>query len=192
MTEQPHPDPHDQHDAPEPAEPPRTIRTGLRDRRQKAVDSLFLERQVPRLDPPVFVRFKPLEGHRVDAINKAASKSKDPERSVVGNARALAESCVGIYEKIDGQIVSVDPTDERVVEIPDDPKAPLPAIPDDWPKFDATLAALLGMANPATVTAVQVVRELYLTDGDVTSEAGELTAWSGYAGEEALEEYSGN
>lgn len=157
------------------AEATRTVRRGLRDRRDKAVQTLSLDRRVPRLDPPVFVRFKPLTGARIEQINKAAEKSKDPDASTIGNATALADACVGIFEVVDGRKVSIDPDGAE----------------DDWPRFDARLAGLLGLPEGIT-SASTIVRALYLTDGDITSEAGAVTAWSGFAGEEALEEFAGN
>lgn len=190
MDEQPqhdqtsHDDAAELHDEPTP-----TLRRSLKDRRAKAVGELFLDRPVPRLEPQVWVRFKPIGSARIEAINKAAAKSKDPDKNVVGNARALAESCIGLFEKIDGELRSLDPDDDRAVQIPDDPKATLPPIPDDWPRFDESLARLLGVPF---ITATNIVRELYLTDGDIVSEAGELTVWSGYAGHEIDEEFAGN
>lgn len=160
-------------DRPEPAAAP-TLRSSLRDRRQQVVEKLYTDRRVPRLDPPVMVRFRPLPGATIDRLTKAVEKGKDPDRSTVQNALALAEACQGIFEIIDGEEVSIDDQDRD----------------GEWPRFDAHLCRLLGI--PETGRASDVVRALYLTDGDVISEAGELTVWSGFARREGDEDYSGN
>ncbi|HXH77317.1 hypothetical protein [Nocardioides sp.] len=151
-----------------------TLRGSLRERREQARSKLYLDRRVPRIDPPVFVRFKPLSSARLEGLTRQAEKSKDPERYINGSAIAIADACVGIFEVIDDEKVSIDPDGDR----------------DDWPRFDSRLAELLGLADLGK--AAPIVRALYLTDGDVTSEAAALTEWSGYAGQEADEEYAGN
>lgn len=147
---------------------------GLRARRQQVVDKLYTDLAVPRYDPAVFVRFSPIADHKVNAINKQAGKSKDPERDVVANAKALADVCVGVFEVIDGEEVSIDPDDRH----------------GDWPKFDARLAELLGMSGDAS-NASTVVRGLYFTDGDIMSTAQKVAEWSGYS-LNGVEEREGN
>lgn len=165
--------------SPEPTTPaePQTLRRGLKDRRQAAISKLHLDRRVPRLDPPVFVRFKPLEDEQLDQARKAIEKGKNPRRSVIANANALASACVGIYE--------LDDQGEKIPVIGVDV--------DDWTeaRFDEKLAAALEMPIN-TKRAADVVQALYLTDGDIISEAGELTEWSGYAKRDGDEDWSGN
>jgi hypothetical protein len=171
-------------DSPQPTNSPRTVRRGLRDRRQAAHSKLHLDRRVPRLDPPVFVRFKPLEQPTIDAAQKAIEKGKDPRRSVVANANALATACIGIYE--------LDEQGEKRSPLIDDDR--------DWTevRFDQGLAAELlteeqrESGAPIPDKAAAVVQMLYLTDGDIVSEAGELTEWSGYASRDGDEDWSGN
>jgi hypothetical protein len=147
---------------------------GLRARREKAQQELFLDLQVPRLDPPVFVRFAPAVQSQIDRANKRHEKSKDADKNVIVNAVILAEACRGVFEVIDGEPVSVDDADRD----------------GDWPRFDGQLADLLGL-DGESVQAVDVVRGLYLTDGDIIATAAKLAEWSGYSLED-LEERQGN
>lgn len=161
---------------PRPA-PPGSALGSLRDRRRKAVDALFLDLAVPRYDPPVFVRYKPLTDARMAAINDRFSKAakKDPEANLRANATALADACVGVFEvTADGQEVSVDPDDRG----------------GDWPRFDDRLGALLGLEG--TTSALQVIRTLYLTDADVNATSAKLAEWSGYNLEAVEERETGN
>lgn len=144
----------------------------LRDRRAAAAKQLYLDLPVPRLEPEVFVRFAPVEQAQIDRINKRHEKSKDREKTVKINAVVLAEACRGIFEVIDEQEVSIDPADRE----------------GDWPRFDEKLADLLGLDSTG---AVDVVRGLYLTDGDVIATATKLADWSGYSITD-LEEREGN
>lgn len=170
MTEtSPGPEPTDSHTTPD------TLRSGLRDRREKAANKLYVDRRVPRMDPPVFVRFKPLLQETIDAANKAIEKGKDKRRNVHANADAIATACIGIYE--------LDEHNEKRSVVPD---------VDDWTevRFDEALGRELG--HQSMIRARDVVQALYLTDGDIISEAGELTEWSGYARRDGDEDYSGN
>lgn len=146
--------------------------SSLRARRDTARQRLHLDLEVPRMDPPVYVRYSPLPHGRITAITKRFEKSKDADRDVLANAAILAEACQGIYEVIDGREVSVDDRDRD----------------GDWPRFDDRLAELLGITAGK---ASDVVRGLYLTDGDVIATASRLAEWSGYSAAE-LEEREGN
>lgn len=146
--------------------------SSLRARREDAKKGLHLDVAVPRLDPPVYVRFAPATQAQIDRAAKRHEKSKDADKSVITNAVILAEACQGVFEVIDGEAVSVDHRDRD----------------GEWPCFDDRLAELLGVDASK---AVDVVRALYLTDGDVIKVASQLAEWSGYSAED-LEEYSGN
>lgn len=147
--------------------------TSLRQRRQNAVKELHTDLEVPRLDPPVYVRFRPVTQAETENVNKRFAKSKDKDKTVLINAVLLAQACKGVYEIIDGEEVSVDQDDRH----------------GDWPKFDDHLAGLLGLKDAAS--AADVVRGLYLTDPDVISTAVKLAEWSGF-NLEAIEERQGN
>lgn len=152
---------------------PGSVRASLRDRREAAVSSLHIDLEVPRLDPPVFVRYAPIPKAKINAANEKVAKSKDPETDIIANASLLIGACLGVFEVIDGEEVSI---------VADDRDGP-------WPKFDADLARELGVkAGKATA----VVRSLYLTDGDVVSTVGKIGEWSGYAAEQSERDTEGN
>lgn len=141
----------------------------LRQRREKAKAKLHLDLVVPRLDPPVGIRFRPIHQREVDAVLASIRESKDPDRLVVGNATHLANACLGIFEIADGKPVGD---------------------PSTWPKFDAALAELLGVPQDTPPRAL--VQLLYLADGDIIGAAQELADWSGQTERLLAEETAGN
>ncbi|SDC46256.1 hypothetical protein [Nocardioides lianchengensis] len=155
---------------------PGSVLESIRARRDRAKSVLFIDIKVPRYDPPVWVRFKPTEQKRIDGAGERARKSKDDDRTVIANAAILAEACIGVFEVVDDDKVSIDPTDRSTD-------------PADWPKFDKRLARLLEI--PAG-KATDVVRGLYLTDGDIISTAADLGEWSGYARDMLEQDTEGN
>lgn len=151
----------------------------LRARRRKSVAALHFDLEVPRYDPPVFVRYKPVSQEKVEQTFKRTEKRRGQDRTVVTNAIILAEACLGVFEVIDGQEVSVDPEDRD----------------GEWPKFDQRLGELLTSIEDgerAPTKASDVVRKLYLTDGDIISTAQDLSVRSGYAQEQLERESEGN
>lgn len=146
----------------------------LRERREVAVSKLFTDRVVPRLEPAtVWVRYKPIPQRRIEAANKQAAASKDKDRDVIANAAVLAEACLGVFEDLDGKLVSIDPEDRD----------------GDWPTFNDRLAELLGVRAGK---AGDIVRGLYLTDGDVISTVREVVKWSGFVDEQLERDDEGN
>lgn len=145
----------------------------LRERREAAKQKLTKDLAVPRLDPPVYVRFKPLATRRLNAANKQAAASSDKDAEVIANAGILAEACVGVFQVIDGAEVSIDDSN----------------LDGEWPRFDKRLAALLGVKAGK---ASEVVRALYLTDGDIISTVNDLGVWSGFAREQLERDSEGN
>jgi hypothetical protein len=130
----------------------------LAEARKAALETLHLDMQVPRLDPPVFVRVRPISASEIAAITKRFRGNKTPDAAVMHNAALLAEVCLGVFG-----------VDEHGQPVED---------PQDWPRFDEQLAEILGMDGAST--AVDVVRGLYLTDGDVASAADRVVEWSGF------------
>jgi hypothetical protein len=160
-----------------PAAPDSTLAL-LRQRVARAKEQLHVDLEVPRLEPPVFVRFKPTNQGRLNAASKLAGKLKNrDDGDVVANAGILADACLGVFEvlEVDGQKVevSIDPEDRD----------------GDWPKFGPRLAELLGVT---TNKASDVVRALYLTDGDIMSTVTKLGVWSGYAQDDLERDPEGN
>lgn len=162
-----------------------TLRGGLRARRAAATNRLYLDRRVPRLDPPVVVRFRPLTSTEVEDAGRKIEKGKPGSRTAaIQNANALAKACIGIWED--------DPDGERDEDGNLPKRSPILGDTRDWSevRFDQELAADLGV--PKLKDAASVVLELYLTEGDVISEAGALTEWSGFARRDGDEDWSGN
>lgn len=140
---------------------------GLLARRKKALAGLPIDLRVPRYDPPIFVRFRPLEPEDVEGTEKRFRNLKSKDKTTIRNAAVLVEACLGVFEKDDdGEPVGLNgETDEA-----------------KWPKFDYRLAELLEID---TKEAIDTVRELYLTGYDIVSTATKLLEHSGL---EALED----
>lgn len=143
---------------------------GLRANRDRARQRLHLDLRVPRLDPPIGVRYAPLPKTVIDKANKAIAEGKAEDREVVEKSVVLAHVCLGVFA------------------IGDDGK-PV-GDPSTWPKFDQELASILGL--PESSGAVAVVRDLYLTDGDIVAAVAELGEWSAQAERLADEDLAGN
>ncbi len=142
---------------------------GLRDRRDAARKKLHLDLAVPRLDPPVYVRFAPVPQERITRVARQHKDSKARDVEVVVNAVHLASACIGVFGEVDGK-----------------PEGD----PDSWPRFDAQLAEILGL--PADTRPVDIVRDLYLTDGDVLAIGSRLLEWSGYVWQDTERDAAGN
>lgn len=150
--------------------------THLRDRREAIVQEQILERRVPRWsDPEIWVRYEPVDFDIADKVRKMSERSKGrltSQQILDANIDALIAGCIGVYATLEG--------DERQFSLkPGEPEGPLTT-------FDADLAQNFGL--PEGTTARQVVRTLFLTDGDILYHGQELSKFSGFAGEEANEQ----
>jgi hypothetical protein len=130
----------------------------LAEARKAALATLHLDLQVPRLDPPVVVRVRPITNAEVAAITRRFRGNKTPDAPVMHNAAIIAEACLGVF----GLDENGEPVEDEA----------------DWPRFDEELAEILGLDGASS--AVDVVRGLYLTDGDVASAADQIVLWSGF------------
>jgi len=132
----------------------------LRARRQAGEAKLFTDLAVPRYDPPVFVRFRPIPQARLSSLLKKQRNDKSPEAGLLSNLAVLAECVEGVFVHDDnGEPIAPDGGSE-------------------WPKFDDDLAAMLGVDGGR---AADVIRALYFTDGDVAATADRIIEWSGYS-----------
>lgn len=157
------------HEGETPAAPTSGL-AALRAERKKVEDGLHIDLRVPRYAIPVYVRYKPLSSDQMARVRDRAQKSTAPDAIARANAQLLAECALGVYERdADGNPVGT---------------------PDEWVKVGPALAEYLG--QPELKTATAVIRALFFTDGDITSTVNRLTEWSGFAGHDAIEEYSGN
>lgn len=142
----------------------------LRQRREAKVAKLYMDLSVRGLEPLV-VRYRPVTAAEITRTNKRFEKSKADDVDVLINAVILSQACLGIFDKPDAT-ASV-PTNEA------------------WPRFDKDLAQSLGL-NPEAVQGVDVVRALYLTDGDIISTGAELSQWSGFTLSDVDRDVAGN
>lgn len=158
---------------------PASILGGMAHRREEIIQASTKDLPVPRwTDPEVFVRFRPVDHGLIRkgqvAVDKATDRDK-AKREVEVNSDVLVAGCVGVYALIDGTEYSLRPDDFE----------------GEMTRFDADLAANLGLDNPETATARQVVKGLYMFDGDILSTAGAVIRFSGYVEKEATERVSG-
>ncbi len=148
-----------------------SVLTSLKERRTEILEEQVLTLPVPRwTNPEIYVKYRPVEHHFIRAAQDRVAKAPKGSRyemEVDGNADILVRGCVGVVAVIDDQEFSLRP---------DDPHG-------DPTLFDADLAANLGLGDRAT--ARQVVRELFVTEGDILSASQSLVQWSGYKETEA-------
>ena len=143
----------------------------LKERRQQVVNETVLRLPVPRWrDPELVVVYKPVDHKYIRAAQDRVSKAPKERRyeaEVDGNADILIRGCVGVVAVVDGKDYSLKPGEPHAE----------PTL------FDADLASNLGLDDAAT--AREVVRSLFIAEGDIISAAGALTQWSGYRETEA-------
>jgi hypothetical protein len=154
----------------------------LRVRRARHTDNLFIDLKVPRWDDDggaqVWVRYRPASPGKVNAVGMKRLEHKAEHGDawlVLANADILIESCLGVYG-----VLPDDPT--RYSFRRGDPAGP-------WTKFDPDLADSLGLE---AAKATDVVRALYLTEGDLIAACDQLCEWSQVQSVKADEAFLGN
>lgn len=149
----------------------------LHARREEIRESDHLDLPVPRwTDPEIIIRYKPVEHAVIRAAGarlEKAPRRDQYELEVSMNADVLIRGCVAVIARLDGREYSLRPGD---------PEGPFTA-------FDQDLARNLGLDEAAT--AREVVRTLFITDGDVLSHAQSLGEFSGYREAQADEGIAG-
>lgn len=149
----------------------------LRARRESIKNSEHKTIRVPRWsDPEIFVRYAPLEHgqiRRAQSFVEKAPKQRKYQTEIDGNCDLLIRACVGVFAVLDGHEYSLNP---------DDPNG-------EHTRFDADLARNLGLEENAT--AREIVKALFITDGDIIGHASELVRWSGYRDAIADEDLEG-
>lgn len=147
----------------------------LKERRQEVLEKQVLRLPVPRWDDPVIVvMYKPVDHSLIRLAQgkvEKAGRDKQAEVEVESNADILIRGCVGVVAVVDGKEYSLRPDDEN----------------GEPTRFDKDLAENLGVegAGGKPPTARQVVRSLFITDGDILSAASEVIKFSGYRDAEA-------
>ncbi len=157
--------------------PSASLLGNLKALREEITNSLDLELEVPRWFETkgirVIVRYKPLEHEYIVKTMKTAEKAGQIAEAIIwANADLLVKACTAVFALVDGKEYSLRPGDEN----------------GDFTTFDADLGANLGVENP---TARRVCRELFLTDGDLITQADRLVDWSGYRKRQADEDFAG-
>lgn len=149
----------------------------LKARREALVAKLYLDLQVPRWDadggPKIFVRYGPVAMAKLDQAVERRKKSDPKEWSLLASADALVDACIGVYVMEDGKQLSLKDGDPG----------------GRWTRFDQDLANSLGL-NTATSKAVDVVKYLYLTDGDLIAASNEVFEWSAVSIDKVDEDFT--
>lgn len=149
----------------------------MKARRQQILEEQILDLPVPRWhEPEIIVRYKPVDhgiiSRALTAIEKAPG-DKRPTVEVQRNSDVLIAGCVAVVARIGGKEYSLREGDPE----------------GDPTKFDDDLAANLGL--DVRSTARDVVRALFITDGDIVSAASRVVDFSGYKETEADEKIAG-
>lgn len=143
----------------------------LKDRREEVLAEQVHHLPVPRwTNPQIVVKYRPVEhGYIRKAQERVqnATPAKRSEVEVEANADILIRGCLAVVAVVDGAEYSLrldDPTGEPT-------------------RFDAELAANLGCKPSAR----EVVKALFIAEGDIISAAGSVALFSGYKEAEATE-----
>jgi hypothetical protein len=146
------------------------ILLSLKARRSEIAQKLWVDLKVPRWEAPeVFVRYGPIDTVKIDKAVLNRQKSNKEDWSLAANADILIGSCQGVYACLDGdrdRKYSLRENDEN----------------GSWTKFDPDLARQLGL-DPDVTKAVDVVRKLYFTDGDLIAASNEVFNFSSESNE---------
>lgn len=166
----------------------------LRQRREEIGAKQFTDIKVPRWEnPELFVRYKPVDHSFIrKALGKMRKAKGDRgDAEVDGNADVMIQGCLGVYAMIDGEAHTLDAPDHWVpVDIGSEEDDIETLDYSEWGKFDKVLGETLGL-DPKHSSARQVVRTLYITDGDVITTAQDVIRFSGYKNPDADDEFLG-
>jgi hypothetical protein len=143
------------------------LKARISEEREQALKSLTFKLPVPRWDS-VVVEYAAISSERWGRMIEMAQKTDMSNLDF--NSRFLAQQAKAIYVKDDdGELISAD------LEDPSQPP----------PTFDKRLANSLGLTYQGV--AVDMVKELYLTDGDIISTAAALLDLSGFQRAQEIE-----
>lgn len=145
-------------------------------------EEAYIDLQVPRShDPAVWVRYGTMPHSEIKSIFRRNEKrGKGPKGvkdwEVRANAEFLVEACLGIYLDLDGEKYPFDANAVGPVDLDELEE-------DDLPRFDwraATLLKELAHVPKEHVSAVDVVKTLYVTDGDLLATGDAVMRHCGY------------
>jgi hypothetical protein len=162
-------------DIEEPKAPTGSPLAALKARAAQAKAARIYTIEVPGLEQ-IVVRFNPLDPEKVEAIGKRAEKyvkeHRDASQGLIESLLTLVEACQGIYERDDsGELV---PEGQYLTSA----------------NGSARTFANLGLAN--TGQAMDEVKALFTTEGDIIGISKNVIRFSGYSGPEALQDFRGN
>lgn len=148
---------------------PGSLLERMRAKKAAKLEKLVFNYEVPHSDDndglgSTWLRFRPMDDRRAKRVSKKHTKAKDDEADLRYNASLIGEFCVGIYRKVNGEEVNVDP---------DDPDG-------EWPTFGS-------IAADENVNVIEVVRQVFVTDGSIHSCSQALSEWSDYRKAEEAE-----
>lgn len=160
---------------------PRSVLGRLAQRRQEVAEDQVLTIPVPRWsDPTVKVRYGLLDSDTLDKGRQALEKAQKnkgkgnrvAEANLNANIDILVAACQAVFAELDEL-----PEETFSMRIDDENGQPT--------LFDPDLAAALALHDGAT--ARQVVKALFISDGDIMAHASEVVEWSGYKRAEMAE-----
>lgn len=187
----------EQHDTTAPADPeagsqPRTTTSAyesapsgsamasIRERRKKRMQKLHFDIEVPGMEPPIFLRCKPVDQPTFMKQIERAGKSKDDDAIVRANAVVLADACIGVFELDDrGREVSVDPGNPTTN-------------PSEWLTIGPELGKLIAEEDQLLSRATDVARALFDNDMALCYQTDRLITWSRTMQEDDDREHEGN
>lgn len=179
---------------PEPEKPVvQTARRSIRAQRDEIVSKLYIDLKIPRwriecnegvLRP--YVRYGPVKAVKVEQSLKRRSEAthQQDEASVLIHADLLVGCCIAVYFKLDD-----DPKTIYPFFINEDGSLPEPVDIYECRWSVKTLGDALGMTDHESSLATNVMRQLYLTDGDLIDASNRVSMWSSEANEEAEENF---
>ena len=161
------------------------LRKRIKDNRRKRT----LDLRVPGLDD-IYVRFQPMASEFLAMIDEKYAGEKAEPNDIPPSLRMECESlihcCLGIFQEVDGSLVSIDP--ETRCYVNDDNEIVGEAV-----TFTSVrLAELIGTPEGGWSVAIRNVLCLYGSDGDVHATGRRLTAFSGFLGTQIHERPPGN
>ena len=170
---------------------PDSPRRSLRERVQRQRDQRVKLLSVPDLDG-VAVLYRAINDETRQRIAKQSKRRQGGKPGVgdpVADASVLVDACVGIFERVEGRWVSVDP-DAREgawLDVGDDGSIKVQGDPVTF--ASEVVQEMLGTKDRPTA---ETVRELYVTDGDMMAAAAAVMEHSGYSSEMIEEDIRGN
>lgn len=147
----------------------------LRALRDDLLEHSYKDLKVPRWsEPELYVRYRPVKHSIIRAamdVGDSKVAARRGAKELKANIDVLISGCVGVFALMNGKRYSLRPGDPN----------------GSWTTFDADLAENLGCGQ----TASEVVRALYIAEGDILSAATALAQFSGYTEAEADEAVEG-